>query len=184
MKLTPLTAATTTGMRFLGGHLCSLAGLRCRSLPTHFNADVLAACAQGTYRRCLSKTAERVTDLRAARLSLVSRAENWNTFCVSTTPYPATIVPITGEITATLQHHLTRLFPCRSWMQHTMITDLGMLLNLRGTPRDPGLIANTASIVMYSRGGLASPHERPTHVSETIANIQAWALSANTCSPV
>ena len=40
-----------------------------------------------------------------------------------------------------------------------MITDLGMALGLRGTPRDPGLVADTASLMSLARGGLAGPEE-------------------------
>ena len=65
-----------------------------------------------------------------------------------------------------------------------MIVDLGMLLNLRGTPRDPGLIADAASIMMYGRGGLAGPFEQAESINRAIAIVQAWALCTISCAPV
>ena len=114
-----------------------------------------------------------------AKLSVANRAEAWNTFCVSTAPYPATILPITKDVAAALQHH-----PCTVWMRQNMIADLGMLLNLRGTPRDRSLIADTATIMMYDRGGIAGPYEKTARMDEAIATIQAWALATTTCAPV
>ena len=64
---TPLTAAVTAGVRFLGGYLCSLTRPNCDEIPLSFTSEALAACAVGTYKRCLTLTEGRVSELRTAK---------------------------------------------------------------------------------------------------------------------
>ena len=64
-----------------------------------------------------------------------------------------------------------------------MITDLGTALQLKGTPRDPGLVADTASLMALARGGLAGPVEGHRRVLHQLAEVKAWASDMATREP-
>ena len=162
----PIVAAITLGTRFLA--------YVATNRPV-FTDAAITACTASTYIRCQAMTEERVDSVCAARLSPAARSETWNTFCVSTVPYPASIVPISRDITTVLRRKLWQPFPSSSWIQQSLITDLGMLLELLGVPRDPGLVADTASIMACARGGLAGPEQSHGRIVQDINAIRAWA---------
>lgn len=170
----PLTAAITGGTRFLGAHLCSKEQVGERPSCFGFTSAAISACVDGTYRRCLSRTTSRTTELCEARLSLANRSDAWNTFCVATVPYPASVLPISPTIAEQLRGELGKFFSCGTWIKRCMITDLGMALGLRGTPRDPGLVADTASLLSLARGGLAGPEEGHSRILCTLREVKAW----------
>ena len=122
--------------------------------------------------------------MKDARLSIASRSESWNTFCVSTTPYPATIMPASTDIMQILRGELGRLFPCDPWIRRDMICHIGMLLQLRGSPRDPGLVADTNSIMMYAKGGLAGPTGGHPHLDRDIQTMKAWDQAVVSDPPI
>ena len=109
---TPLAAALTYGTRFLGAHLCSRDRPTDHPRPFGFSPDAVAACAEVTFQRCLTLTSERVNDMRAAGLSLANRSSGWNTFCVATVPYPASILPLPDTSAVRLWEQLAT-FPLR-----------------------------------------------------------------------
>ena len=174
---TPLTAAVTTGTRFLGAHLCGLSRPNEIVADPGFTRAAVSVCASCTFLRCIRLTEERVEEMKTVRLSLANRSAHWNTFCVSTVPYPASILPIPRQDLTRLWTALRSLFPCHAWICSTMITDLGMALGLRGTPRDPGLVADTASIMSLARGGLAGPEEGHGPCIQSAREVREWASS-------
>ena len=172
---TPLGAAVTVGTRFLGGHLCG----RCRA---HEDQDGVAMTAAAfccfrlmTWKRAVLKIADRVTELLRAGLALHSRAAAWNTYCVSTCPYPASIVAAGKDQRDAALTALARLFPCVPWARRSFPWDLGLLLGLRGSPRDPSLVADTATVMALIRGQFAGPPEALADAERKIRRIWEWA---------
>ena len=174
---TPLTAAVMAGTRFLGAHLCSPVRPHEVSLSNRFTETAISICATCTARKCVTLTTERTSAMKATRMSLANRSANWNTFCVSTVPYPASILPLSQQDASDLRRALGTLFPCRTWISQDMITDLGMVLQLRGTPRDPGLVADTASVMSLARGGLAGPEGGHGPCLQYARDVHEWAVA-------
>ena len=78
-------------------------------------------------------TEERVDDMCEAGLSVANRSEGWHTFCG---------VPLHREGANRLQAQLGGPFPCGTWIKRRMIMDLGPALDLKGSPKDPQLVAD------------------------------------------
>ena len=119
-----------------------------------FTSAAEEICHRVTYQKAVPSLIKRVDDMLAAGLSLLNRALTWNTFCVSTLPCPASIVPLPGELFGRLRSQGSRLFPAGSWFRHEFVYDVGMAFNIRGGPRDPVLVAQIASLGALGRGGL------------------------------
>ena len=63
-----------------------------------------------TFHRSVNDTKDRVTALLDAGLSVRSRSGAWNMHCVSTAPYPASIIPAGRSQVAALRKELGRFF--------------------------------------------------------------------------
>ena len=179
----PLAAALSAGTRSLGAHLCSRARPH-EPLPTAplYTANAIRACVEGTYKKCRQSTHDRMRKLKEANISLASRAVAVNTFVVSTVPYAATIAPISTKIGKELRSEVTTLFSTRGWIAQSMVYDLGPLLELKGSPKDPVLIAWTSSVTTGKKGGLAGPSTlaRPITQLTEMLRRHARTLRAST----
>ena len=127
-----------------------------------------------TYQKALRSTRDRVSNFLEAGLSITNRSENWNSYCASTVPYLASIIPATRHVGDRLRYELGRLFHTRGWIRRDMIWNIGPALCLKGSPRDPRLVADTASIMAVCRGGLAGPRRPQTSTFRMLQEVIRW----------
>lgn len=101
----------------------------------------------------------------ATGISLALRADGWNTYCVSTVPYPSTtILPKQTEADGLLQG-LMKLFPTGKWAWSELPLHIGMALELRQSPKDPRLVARTTAVLHTLMNKFAGPPQ---------ARLKSW----------
>ena len=91
LEATPLAPAVTGQARFLGAFLTSRARPLEAPLPC-WSETAMRVCKSLTWEKAIHTTERRCNDITKAGLALSVRADEWNTYCVSTVPYPASIV--------------------------------------------------------------------------------------------
>ena len=85
---TPLAPALTCQTRFLGVTLCSRS--RAHEAPVNsWSRAALNVCRTFTWEKAIRTCQHRCRNATAAGLSLDLRCHSWNTYCMSTLPYPA-----------------------------------------------------------------------------------------------
>ena len=181
---TPLASAVTHGTRSLGAQLVSCVAAADGEVPAVDNGrelvrtpNAVAACVAGTYQKCLTAVRHRTGEARAAGASLRSRQALWNMQIVSTIPYAASIIPAPDWVCAQFQYHMSVLFPTGNWAKGACVADLGPLLQLKGYPRDPAIVALLTSIITIGRRGLAGPIEGTDIAYSSMRQAADWATS-------
>ena len=156
----------------MGGFLCgrTRAG-QVADDQVGYTTDAVESCRLMTFQRSVLSTRARVSAFSDAGLSLRNRSGTWNVYIVSTTPYPASIIPAGPVQHRALRAELSKLFPTGAWIKRDMAWNLGMALGLRGSPRDPKLVTDVASIVALCRGGIAGPPEGQRRILRLLARI-------------
>ena len=144
---TPLAPALRPGAKFLGAYLCG----RCRgyeAVPAtlSMSEDALAICQVMTWAKSLGTSTSRVEIIWQAGVSLANRASSWNTHVISTLPYPSAVVLPNERILNSFRVLLGKLFPTGTWARRDLASQIGLVLGVKGGPRGPGLVAETAGI--------------------------------------
>ena len=110
-----------------------------------------------TWEKAIRSVQDRCKAALGAGLSLEQRAENWNTYCVSTVPYPAAVILPGPDQIDMLEDEITALFPTGGWAWKGLPTGIAMALNLAHGPRDPEAVAITSSVSKTTFGLFCGP---------------------------
>ena len=89
----------------------------------------------GTWGQCLLKIRTRAAAISSPLASPGVKAGNWNTYMVTTVPYPSQLVTLDRDITAELAKVFHALLPTRGWLNSSVLTAVGTLCEVRGAPR-------------------------------------------------
>ena len=181
LSCTPLAAAVSHGTRSLGAHLTSCTAPADGDCTPPNNGEhllhtpaALRMCSTGTFKKARGVIRDRVNEMLRGGFSLATRSGLWNVYNMSTLPYPATFIACTPELVQSLRSCLWDLFPS-SWIRRDMISDLGPAMDLKGFPKDPGLVIQVSSILALGRGGLAGPTVAQQGALRDLADTIAWA---------
>ena len=105
LQNTPLAPAIVAQARFLGASLCSRS--RIYEEPCHLWSRAAL--------HDMGESSEIGPGQMQSGLSLELRADSWNTYCVSTVPYPAAISLPGPDQTDLLEDGVATLFPTGGW---------------------------------------------------------------------
>ena len=90
----------------------------------------------GTWGQCLLKIRARAAAIYDALPSRGVKAGNWNTYMVTTVPYPSQLVTLDRDITAELAKVFHALLPTGGWLTSSVLTSMTscLALSLLTTP--------------------------------------------------
>ena len=172
---TPLAAAVTSQARFLGAFLTSRTRPFESVIPT-WSDTAMRVCKALTWEKPIKKSTGRCDEMVKTGLALSLRVDGWNTFCVSTVPYPASIVLPDAVERAQLMEGVLRLFPTGKWAWDELPLHIGPALGLSQYPRDPRLVAATTAAMFSLTDKFAGPPRARLEVLDLIGSLRRWAL--------
>ena len=174
LEATPLAPAVTGQARFLGASLTSRTRPIEAPLP-YWSDTAIRVCKALTWERAIRKTEQRCVDIAKAGLSLSIRADEWNTYCVSTVPYPATIVAPDQLEQQRLLRSVCALFPTGKWAWKELALHIGPAIGLPLAPRDPRVVAATTAVLSVVTDKFAGPPRARNEVLDRLHELERWA---------
>jgi hypothetical protein len=148
-----------------------------KSPPGTLSPGARQVIRNGTWGQCLLKIRARAAAISDPLASPGVKAGNWNTYMVTTVPYPSQLVTLDRDITAELAKVFHALLPTRGWLTSSVLTSIGTLCEVRGAPRCYVAVSHSSALIAYLRQGGWGPSSLTPGVEERWARIKGWAHS-------
>ena len=174
LEMTPLAPAVNGQARFLGAFLTSRTRPLEAPMPC-WSETAMRICKSLTWEKAIKTTERRCNDITRAGLALSIRADEWNTYCVSTVPYPASIVLPDKTEEQRLLLGVTKLFPTGKWAWKELALHLGPALGLPLAPRDPRVVAATTAVLYVAADKFAGPPTARIEALDRLHELEDWA---------
>ena len=107
-------------------------------------------------------------------MALSIRADEWNTYCVSTVPYPSSITLPDDTEEQRLLLGVTKLFPIGKWALKELVLRLGPALGLPLAQRDPRVVAATTAVLYVANDKFAGPPATRIEALDRLHKLEEW----------
>ena len=145
--------------------------------PGALSSGARQVIRDGTWGQCLLKIRARALAISNPTASPAVKAGNWNTYMVTTVPYPSQLATLDRDIAAELTKVFHALLPTRGWLNSSVLTAVGTVCEVRGAPKCFVAVSRSSALIAYLRQGGWGPSSLTPGVAERWQRIKDWAHS-------